>query len=157
MKTKRDIDMDSKWVKDLKLDLIDWSEKEIELLFNNPKRLGKEKLLYVYNVIVDIALERLDHWCWEVYVSPVEDCYAAHADLTLGDIIDLYIYEGDFSRFEEGIYEALEEKMGKEELEKYMMEKIGDIRSRIEEVIEELRKDSEKLEKLLLEDETEVN
>ena len=85
--------------------------------------------------ISDKVASALDYWCWNVSGDPVEDCYAAHADL---DLYDLAQECAGWSRF--GITEEdlkLLEEMPDDVYEEYN----GKLKARIEVVIENLRGD----------------
>jgi hypothetical protein len=131
------------WVDEIKWGLVHWDGKDIELLFSDPERLSAEKLLEVYDNIVDIALERLDYWCWEISADSVEDCYGKHRDIGVDGVLDIYLIEPDFSEFEQRLFRIIKHKLGVERFAEWLSEKDEEVRSRIERVLRELGEEHE--------------
>jgi len=85
--------------------------------------------------ITDKVASALDYWCWNVSGDPVEDCYAAHADLDLYDLAQEFAGWSRFGITEEDL--KLLEEMPDDVYEEYN----GKLKARIEVAIENLRGD----------------
>jgi hypothetical protein len=96
-----------------------------------------DELLRKYDELIELALEKIDYWCWNVSGDPVEECYAAHSTLGLGEIIDMYLEKRDRELLEK-IENELIAKMGKEKFDKYLSKKEAEITRRLERVAEKL-------------------
>jgi hypothetical protein len=88
--------------------------------------------------IVDKVLDALDYWCWHVSGDTVENCYSAHAGLSLYELAEEFAgwsYSGitdkdleTLKKMPDSIYNELNEK----------------VRKRIEDIVRELREEWER-------------
>jgi len=85
----------------------------------------------------------LDYWCWEISADSTEDCYSKHRDMGVGEILDIYLIEVDFSEFEQRLFRIIKRKLGAEKFAEWLSEKDEEVRSRIERALRELGKEYE--------------
>lgn len=99
-----------------------------------------DELLRKYDELIELALENLDYWCWNVSGDTPGECYAAHSTLGLGEIIDMYLKDRERELLEK-IENELIAKMGEERFNKYLSKKEAEIADRLERVARKLSRE----------------
>jgi hypothetical protein len=61
----------------------------------------------------------------------------------VGEILDIYLIEVDFSEFEQRLFRIIKHKLGAEKFAEWLSEKDEEVRSRIERALRELGKEYE--------------